>query len=245
MTSPTSFGPAAMATGSSPSLRRGFARVNTWVFDLDNTLYPPHSDLWPQIDQRIALYLCEMFGIDGLSARALQKHWYSRYGTTLKALMDEYDIDAEEFLSFAHQIDRSRLEPRPLLSDAIGDLPGRKLIFTNGSRQHALDTARALGIERHFEAVFDIAEAGFEPKPRMTAYRRFLDRHGVDPQRSAMFEDLEKNLQAPHELGMTTVLVVPSGPDPHREDWERKQVAGRHVDWVTADLPGFLADLPA
>jgi putative hydrolase of the HAD superfamily len=227
-----------------PAAVRGFAHVETWVFDLDNTLYPPDSSLWPQIDARITAYLCDLFGIDGLSARALQKHWFARYGTTLKALMDEYDIDPEDFLAFAHEIDRSTLTAAPALSDAIGALAGRKLILTNGSKKHALDTARALGIDHHFEDVFDIAAAGFVPKPERIAYERFLDRHGVDPLRAAMFEDLEKNLKAPHALGMTTVLVTTLGPDPHREEWEKAQTGGSHVDWVTSDLAAFLAKLP-
>ena len=232
---------------SGPAAARGFARVETWVFDLDNTLYPPHADLWPQIDARITAYLCHMFGIDGLSARALQKHWFQRSGTTLKALRDEHDIDPEEFLAFAHAIDRSTLLAAPALSDAIGALPGRKLILTNGSKRHALDTARALGIDHHFEDVFDIAAAGYVPKPERIAYERFLDRHGVDPVKAAMFEDLEKNLQAPHALGMTTVLIgqeaawfadEPADKRPARPGDARPP----HVHHVTDDLAVFLRE---
>jgi putative hydrolase of the HAD superfamily len=222
---------------------RDFSAIDTWVFDLDNTLYPPDTDLWPQIDLRITLYICGLLGIDGLSARSLQKHWYARHGTSLRALMDEYDIDPQEFLAFTHDIDRSCLAAAPELSRALGRLPGRKLILTNGSTAHAEATARRLGIDHHFDAVFDIAAAGFVPKPARIAYDRFLERHAVDPRHAAMFEDLEKNLKVPHEFGMTTVLVVTRGVDPHREAWEKQQVAGPHVDWVTADLAAFLACL--
>jgi len=221
---------------------RSFDRVDTWIFDLDNTLYPFGSALWPQIDQRITLFLAQMFGIDGISSRALQKYYYERYGTTLCGLMSEYGIDPAPFLDFAHDIDRSSLAPHPALSAAIGALPGRKLIMTNGSVGHAERTIEQLGIGAHFDGIFDIVAAEFTPKPDEAAYRRFFARHGVDPARSAMFEDLVKNLAVPHASGMTTVLIVPPDPaaDP-REPWERRQHMDGHIDWVTDDIAGFLA----
>ncbi|WP_342359923.1 pyrimidine 5'-nucleotidase [Terrarubrum flagellatum] len=228
--------------GRDVSNRRGFTHIETWVFDLDNTLYPHDADLWPQIDKQITAYVCAMFGLDGMSARALQKYWYTRYGTTLKALMDEYAINPREFLDMAHDIDRSSLEPNPLLGAAIAALPGRKLVLTNGDRSHAHRTMQQLGINEHFEDVFGIEEAGFTPKPDLRTYEKFLSTHGVDPGRAAMFEDLEKNLRAPHALGMTTVLVTPSGADPHREAWEKDQLtAAPHIDWTTSNLTEFLA----
>ena len=220
---------------------RGFAHVETWVFDLDNTLYPHDADLWPQIDRQITSYVCGMFGLDGISARALQKYWYTRYGTTLKALMDEHQINPREFLDWAHNIDRSSLVPNALLGAAIAALPGRKLILTNGDRSHAHLTMQQLGIHEHFEDVFGIEEAEFTPKPELRTYEKFLARHDVDPTRAAMFEDLEKNLRAPHALGMTTVLITPAGGDPHREAWEREQLtAAPHIDWTTNNLADFL-----
>jgi putative hydrolase of the HAD superfamily len=182
-----------------------------------------------------------MFGLDGISCRALQKYYYQRYGTTLRGLMSEYGIDPAAFLDFAHDIDRSSLAPHPALSAAIGALPGRKLIMTNGSVRHAERTIEQLGIAAHFDGIFDIVAADFDPKPNEAAYRRFFDRPHVDPAHSAMFEDLVKNLAVPYAAGMTTVLVVPDDPaaDP-RESWEKQRPAEGHVDWVTADLAGFL-----
>src|SRR5690349_14313566 len=116
---------------------RGFSHVDTWVFDLDNTLYPHEAQIWPQVDERITYYVAELFGLDGLSARALQKFFYHKYGTTLRALIDEYEVDPYEFLDFAHDIDHSKIELNPGLGQAIKHLPGRKLILTNGSRRHA------------------------------------------------------------------------------------------------------------
>ena len=220
---------------------RGFSHVNTWIFDLDNTLYPHGSRVWPQIDDRITLYIAHLFGIDGLSARALQKYFYHRYGTTLRALIDEYDIDPYDFLDFAHDIDHSDIELNASLGDAIEKLPGRKLILTNGTRKHAEAVMKRLEIDHHFEDVFDIAAADLDPKPLPQVYDRFLKKHGVDPRKAAMFEDLARNLSVPHRLGMTTVLVVPPATrEVFREGWELEGREAAHVDHVTDDLTGFL-----
>ena len=221
-----------------------FAAIDTWVFDLDNTLYSPDSDLWPKIDQRITSFMIALFGLDGLSARALQKYYYQRYGTTLRGLIEDHDVSAAEFLNFVHDVDRSSLLPNPALAAAIASLPGRKLILTNGSRDHALLTAEALGLNDMFEDVFDIVAAGMIPKPELVTYERFFEKHEVDPKRAAMFDDIERNLIIPHAKGMTTALVVPKpGLDDHREPFEIA-TAPRfpHADFVTSDLEGFLRD---
>jgi putative hydrolase of the HAD superfamily len=223
-------------------LRAKFSAIETWVFDLDNTLYPADSDLWPKIDARITLYLMARFGLDGLSARALHRYYYERYGTTLRGLIDEDFADPAEFLAFVHDIDRSSLAANPALALEIAALPGRKFIFTNGSRDHALRTAAQLGLEGAFEDVFDIVAGNMVPKPAASAYRAFFDRYGVDPRRAAMFEDIAKNLTAPRALGMTTTLVV-ARPDQadFREAHDRAAEDALSIDFTTSDLPGFLA----
>ncbi len=221
-----------------------FAHVDTWVFDLDNTLYPASSDLWPKIDARITLFMSELFGLDGMSSRALQKYYYERYGTTLRGLMEEHEITADEFLEFVHDIDRSSLVPNHSLATAITALRGRKLILTNGSREHALRTAEQLGLDKMFEDVFDIVASDLVPKPNPLAYNRFFEKHGVDPAHSAIFEDIERNLVVPHERGMRTTLVVPKpGQRDHRDPWEVAKARPRHVDYVTDDLEGFLREI--
>lgn len=235
------FEPASAPPEAIDRLRRRFAHVDVWVFDLDNTLYPPDSDLWPKIDQRITLFLAEMFGIDGLSARALQKYYYERYGTTLKGLVEEQKVSADDFLAFVHDIDRSSVKPDHSLAAAIGKLPGRKLILTNGSRQHALATARSLGLDKAFEDVFDIVAANLVPKPEAVTYETFFAKHHVDPTRAAMFEDYPKNLIVPHRRGMATTLVAPRpGQLDHRGDFRDEEARGPQVDYVTHDLTGFL-----
>ncbi|MFM8608492.1 MAG: pyrimidine 5'-nucleotidase [Hyphomicrobiales bacterium] len=220
-----------------------FADVNVWIFDLDNTLYPPESALWPQVDQRITLFLGNMFGIDGMSARALQKYYYQKYGTTLKVLMDQYGMKPEPFLDFAHDIDVSRLPPDPELGHAIEALPGRKLILTNGSEAHARNVAGRLGILHHFEAIFDIIAADFTPKPEEATYLKFLDQYQIDPSHAAMFEDLAKNLVVPYQLGMRTVLILPKQFDVYREASEQMDIDAPYIHFKTKDLAGFLREL--
>jgi len=232
------------APGGPP--RRGFAHVETWVFDLDNTLYPHHLNLWQQVDERIRDYISRFLDVTHDEAFRVQKDYYRRYGTSMRGLMAEHGMRPDDFLEFVHQIDHSPLEPNAALGAALESLSGRKLILTNGTRKHAEAVMRRLAIEEHFEDVFDIVAAGLEPKPLARTYDRFLAHHGVDPAKTAMFEDLARNLETPHRLGMTTVLVVPAGTrEVFREDWE---LAGRdapHVDHVTDDLAVFLQQLCA
>jgi putative hydrolase of the HAD superfamily len=223
-----------------------FSRVETWVFDLDNTLYPHHLNLWQQVDERIRDYIVNFLHISREEAFRLQKDYYRRYGTTMRGLMEEHGLEPDQFLEMVHQIDHSPLTPNPELGAAIANLPGRKLILTNGTRAHAEAVMTRLEVAEHFDDIFDIKAAELEPKPRRSVYERFLTRHNVDPSRAAIFEDLARNLEVPHALGMITVLVVPKGAGVVlREEWE---LAGRdapHVDHVTDDLADFLRTIAA
>ena len=227
-------------------LRASFQHIDTWVFDLDNTLYPPDSDLGPKIDARITLFLADRLGLDGLSARALQMHYYQRFGTTLYGLVAEDAIVPAEFLSFVHDIDRSTLAPNPSLRREISALPGRKLIFTNGSREHALQTTSRLGLEGAFDGVFDIADSNLVPKPDAAAYEAFFAKFSVNPASAAMFEDIARNLIVPKAVGMAATLVVACpGQVDHREAHDRL-IDDLHVaDFKTNDLPAFLRSINA
>lgn len=223
---------------------RGFAHVSNWVFDLDNTLYPHHLNLWQQVDERIRNFVANFLKISKEDAFRLQKDYYKRYGTTMRGLMAEHGMDPDAYLEYVHQIDHSPLTPNPKLGDALEKLPGRKLILTNGTRKHAENVMKRLEIDRHFEDVFDIAAADLDPKPLPQVYERFLKRHDVDPRKAAMFEDLARNLEVPHRLGMTTVLVVPEGERVVlREAWELEGHDAPHVDHVTDDIVGFIEGL--
>jgi len=197
---------------------RDFARVETWVFDLDNTLYPRHLNLWQQVDDRIRDYIANFLKIGRDEAFRVQKDYYRRYGTSMRGMMTEHGMNPDDYLAFVHQID-----------------------LTNGTRKHADAVMRRLDIHEHFEDVFDIVAAELEPKPLPQTYDRFLKTHDVDPASAAMFEDLSRNLAVPHALGMTTVLVVPEGSrEVLREAWEMEGRDAAHVDHVTDDLAGFL-----
>ena len=223
---------------------RDFRQVETWVFDLDNTLYPHHVNLWQQVDERIRDYIAVFLKISHDDAFLLQKDYYKRYGTSMRGLMTEHGMKPDDFLEFVHRIDHSPLEPNPALGAAIEKLPGRKLILTNGTTGHAGAVLQRLGLRDHFDHVFDIIAAELEPKPSPATYARFLKAHAVEPGRAAMFEDLARNLAVPHALGMTTVLVVPEATrEVFREDWELEGRDDPHVDHVTDDLTGFLARL--
>ena len=225
---------------------RTFAHVEHWVFDLDNTLYPHHVNLWQQVDKRIGEFVAVWLNVSPEEARRIQKDYYRRFGTTMRGMMSLHGVRADDFLAFVHQIDHSPLEPNPAMGAAIAKLPGRKLILTNGSVEHVEKVLERLGLTSHFEGVFDIIAAELEPKPAPQTYKRFLKLHDVDPAKAAMFEDLARNLVIPHQLGMTTVLVVPDGSKQViREDWELEGHDASHVDYVTDDLTAFLAALGA
>ena len=208
--------------------------VAAWVFDLDNTLYPAHCDLFRQVDLRIGQYIAERFAIPFEQARWLQKSYFRGYGTTMRGLMTEYGVDPVEFLDFVHLIDHSPVMPDPRLDAALAALPGPKYVFTNASLAHSEKVLARLGIAGRFDGIFDIVAAAFEPKPQDGFYDRFLARHGVAPGAAALFEDMARNLLPAHARGMTTVLIETDNPfsmDGHE---------GPHIHHRTRDLAGWL-----
>jgi putative hydrolase of the HAD superfamily len=220
--------------------RADFAHVTDWVFDLDNTLYPHHVDLFAQIDRNMTAYVAKLLDMEVEDARKLQKQYYHDHGTTLRGLMHHHGVDPAAFLEAAHQIDYSPLAADERLSDAIKALPGRKFIFTNGTVKHAEAAARALGIRDHFEDIFDIIAADYVPKPAGATYDKFASLHRVDTRNAAMFEDLPRNLVAPRLLGMKTVLILPAGEHKALERWEIPDESDENIDYMTRDLTAFL-----
>lgn len=218
-----------------------FAHVRDWVFDLDNTLYPHHVDLFAQIDKNMTAYVSALLGLSREDARALQKQYYYDHGTTLKGLMIHHDIDPLDFLEKAHAIDYGVLSPDLSLGEAIRALPGRKFIFTNGSVKHAEMAAKALGILDHFDDVFDIVAAEYMPKPAGATYDKFMALHRIETQQAVMFEDLPRNLLVPKALGMKTVLLIPQNENHEFVDaWEKRSDEDEHIDYATSDLTAFL-----
>lgn len=218
--------------------------INSWIFDLDNTLYPAECNLFAQIDQRMGAYIAKLLDLDLVAARKVQKDYYYRYGTTLNGLMQDKKIDPHDYLDFVHDIDHSAVPELPLLRAELARLEGRKFIFTNGSTRHGERVAEKLGVLDLFDGIFDIAAADFTPKPNGAAYDRFLKRHAVTPGQAVMFEDLHHNLKAPHERGMTTVLVNSSYNDhPSQKERQGWTALPDYVHFETDDLTGFLGDV--
>lgn len=218
-----------------------FETVRDWVFDLDNTLYPHHVDLFAQIDKNMTAFVSELLQLEPAEARKLQKRYYHDHGTTLAGLMIHHGIDPQAFLERAHAIDYGALLPHPELSEAIRALPGRRFILTNGTVAHAEKAARALGILEHFDDIFDIVAADYTPKPAGSTYDKFMSLNRVDTAHAAMFEDLPRNLVVPKALGMRTVLLVPRNLEGVViESWERAGAEDAYIDYATDDLTGFL-----
>ena len=229
-----------------PPAIRSLSHVTDWVFDLDNTLYPRTCNLFAQIDSRITSYVMDVTQLEFEPARALQKSYYRDFGTTLNGLMQRHEVDPEHFLTTVHAIDYSPVIADPHLVDAIRTLPGRKFILTNGDVGHARAVLRQLGGDDLFEHVHDIRAMTYVPKPHRAAYEGFFGLHDIDPTRAAMFDDLEKNLVVPHEMGMATVQVVAAEDFAHEqvEAWELGRAAGPHVHHITDDLVKFLRERP-
>jgi putative hydrolase of the HAD superfamily len=220
--------------------------VESWVFDLDNTLYPAECHLFRQIDARMTDFIRRTLGVEHAEARRLQKHYYAQYGTTLAGLMREHKTAPDEFLDYVHDIDFSVVPEDKALAAAMRALPGRRYVFTNGSVAHAERVIDRLGLHGVFNDIFDIRAAEWTPKPHPETYERFVARCAVRPAEAAMFEDLAHNLEAAHALGMTTVLVAQAA------DWFADEPADKrpatpgdakpdHVHHMTDDLAAFLA----
>jgi putative hydrolase of the HAD superfamily len=229
---------------SAPVETPDFRHVDVWVFDLDNTLYPPSCNLFAQIDVKMRTYIADLLNVAPDEAYRLQKQYYRDHGTTLAGLMALHGVQPQRFLDFVHNIDVSVVPPNPPLAAALEQLPGRKLVFTNGTVAHATRVLNRIGIHDHVEDIFDIVHADFVPKPKRETFERFVRNHAVAPARAAMFEDLDRNLAPAHALGMTTVLVRDSRghADPAVRSWG-EALDAPHVHYRTEDLARFLTTI--
>ena len=186
-----------------------------WLFDLDNTLYPPENGLFGAVDDRINEFLATHLGVSGPAADKLRRRYHDQYGITLVGLMEEHGTEPHHYLDFVHHVPVADfLGPDPGLRELIAGLPGRRSIFTNGSRRHALAVIAALGLEGLFEEIFDIVALGFQPKPAPETYRTVLERLGAEPSGAILLDDLARNLAPAREIGMRTVLVGQSSSSP-------------------------------
>lgn len=218
-------------------MMRSLAAAGFWVFDLDNTLYPASCDLFGAISLRIGQFVVQRFNLTWDEARAEQRRLYRTYGTTLRGLMIEHDIDPVPFLDYVHDVDMAPIAPSPELDRVLGVLPGKKVVFTNGSRHHAERVLGRLGIAHRIAGIFDITDAEYRPKPDPEPYRVLIERHGIAPERAVMVEDIARNLVPARALGMTTVWVRCGGPP------DQDIGTGEHIDVTIDDLVPWLSGL--
>lgn len=222
----------------------GLTDRTVWVFDLDNTLYPAECDLFAEIDQRMTDFVARFLRLPREEARATQKRYYAEHGTTLNGLMSLHGMSPDEFLAHVHEIDLTPLPRMPALAEAIAALPGRKYVYTNGSRGHAERVTEYMGLGRVFDGKFAIEDSLFKPKPAQSSYDAFITQFGIDPRQAVFFEDLARNLAPAHAMGFATVLVQ------SEKDWSHEPADARpagigddlpdHIDYVTRDLTHFL-----
>jgi putative hydrolase of the HAD superfamily len=218
------------ATGGRP-----LAEIETWIFDLDNTLYPVSCRLFDQIHARMTRFVADRLELTPEAALAVQKTYFREHGTTLRGLMTVDRIDPDDFLAFVHEVDLSCVPRNPVLVAALSALPGRKIVHTNGSRSHAERVLDHLGIAGLFCGIVDIAAADYEPKPALAGYHELRRRHQVAPATALMIEDMAKNLVPAAAMGMTTAWVR------NPVDWAAVGSGGDHIHHVVDDLGRFLA----
>jgi len=210
-----------------------FSHVSGWVFDLDNTLYPPEARLFDQIELRMTAFVMRAVGVSRDEADRLRRQYWAEYGTTLAGLMQVHGVDPGPYMTEVHDISFDSLTPDPDLRARISDLGGRRIVYTNASAPYAERVLEARGLSGLFDAVYGVEHAGFRPKPLRTAFETILGLDGMQADTAAMFEDDPRNLAAPHEMGMRTVLVAPSPQQ------------APHIHHHTDNLAGFLARLIA
>lgn len=213
--------------------RDAFSHVETWVFDLDNTLYPPSARLFDLIEVRMTAWVMEELKVTQAEADRLRLQYWRDHGTTLAGLMREHGVDPHGYLHDVHDIPMDRLFPDPTLAERVRALPGRRIVYTNGSAPYAERVLAARGLSGLFDAIYGVEHADFHPKPDRAAFDKVFATDGLDTRRAAMFEDEPRNLAAPFELGMKTVHVA---PDP---------LHAAHIEYHTDDLTGFLTALTA
>ena len=211
--------------------------VDCWIFDLDNTLYPPSTRLFDQIDVRMGEFIQNLLGCDAVEARRVQKLYFHDHGTTLSGLMHYHAIDPHEFLDFVHDIDMTPLAAAPPLADRLAALPGRKLVFTNGDDAYAARVLAGLGLSESFDGIWDIHAMNYRPKPEASAYTGLIEAFAIRPETAVFVEDMARNLAPAKALGMQTVWIDLA------TEWGDRAKDDAAIDLVIDDIDRWLASL--
>jgi len=208
--------------------------IKFWIFDLDNTLYSGNTRVFEQVDKKMTEYISKKLKVDKEEAKKIQKNYFHKYNTTLNGMIKNHKINAHEFLEFVHDINIDFLQKDPDLAKEIERLDGIKIIFTNGSRKHALNVTKRLGIDQLFDDIFDIVDCDFVPKPIMEPYKKLVEKHKIDPKLCVLVEDIARNLKPAYEMGMKTVWIE------NDEPWASKFSDSDFVNFRTNNLAEFL-----
>ena len=213
---------------------KSFKLIKYWIFDLDNTLYSGKTKVFEQVDKRMSKYISDKLDVSVEEAKKIQKNYFYEYNTTLNGMIKNHKIDPDEFLEFVHDINIDFLQKDPELEKEIKKLNGKKIIFTNGSRKHALNVTRRIGIDQLFDDIFDIVDCNFIPKPSMEPYKKLVEKHKIDPKLCVFVEDIARNLKPAYEMGMKTVWIE------NEEPWASKFSDSNFINYRTNNLSEFL-----
>lgn len=215
----------------------GLAHVESWIFDLDNSLYPASADLFALIDLRMGDYIRRLLGCNAEDARRVQKGYFRDHGTTLAGLMREHGVDPHDFLGFVHDVDLARLTADPVLVAGLDALPGRKFVFTNASEDYARRVLDRLGLAYAFDGLHDIHAMAYVPKPDPSGYAAICARYGIDPARALFADDMARNLAPAKAIGMTTLWVN------NGSEQAGGLAAPDFVDYRTGDIARWLGEM--
>ena len=212
-------------------------KIRYWLFDLDNTLYSGDTKVFDQVDRKMSKFISEKLKVSEEEAKKIQKNYFQEYNTTLNGMIKNHDIDANEFLEFVHDVDLSFLKKDEFLENQINKLKGKKIIFTNGSRAHAANVTKRIGIDKLFDGVFDIVDSDFYPKPSVEPYKKIIENYNIEPEYCIFFEDIARNLKPAHELGMKTVWIK------NKEPWAAEFSDSEFVNYKIDNLANFLKEI--
>ena len=208
--------------------------IKYWIFDLDNTLYSGKTKVFEQVDKKMSEYISKKLNVSTAEAKEIQKNYFHEYNTTLNGMIKNHKIDADEFLEFVHNIDIDFLKKDLILGEELKKLDGKKIIFTNASRKHALNVTKRIGIDHYFDDIFDIFDCEFVPKPAIQSYKKLVEKHKIDPKLCGFVEDIARNLKPAYEMGMKTIWIE------NNEPWAKEFSNSNFINYKTNNLSEFI-----
>jgi len=211
--------------------------IKYWILDLDNTLYSGKTRVFEQVDKKMSEYISKKLNVSTAEAKEIQKNYFHEYNTTLNGMIKNHKIDADEVLEFVHNIDIDFLKKDLILGEELKKLDGKKIIFTNASRKHALNVTKRIGIDHYFDDIFDIFDCEFVPKPAIQSYKKLVEKHKIDPKLCVFVEDIARNLKPAYEMGMKTVWIE------NDEPWAKQFSDRDFINFKTSNLSEFLKQI--